>query len=84
MPGGIYNYGSSNSLNSYDLNLLAASLMRLEAHSTVVQPDEERFSEQTRNLAMDCSAIAEYDIHFHDSIEGIEKALRKAIRNEVV
>lgn len=84
MPGGIYNYGSSNSLNSYDLNLLAASLMRLEAPSTVVQPDEERFSEQTRNLTMDCSAIAEYDIHFHDSIEGMEKALQKAIRNEVV
>lgn len=79
MPGGVYNYGSCNAINSYELNLRVASMMGVKDHSALVLPDEERFSEQTRNLTMDCSAIAEYDIHFNDSVEGIERALRKTL-----
>lgn len=79
MPGGVYNYGSCNAINSYELNLRVASMMGVKDLSALVLPDEERFSEQTRNLTMDCSAIAEYDIHFNDSVEGIERALRKTL-----
>lgn len=79
MPGGVYNYGSCNAINSYELNLRVASMMGVKDHSALVLPDEERFCEQTRNLTMDCSAIAEYDIHFNDSVEGIERALRKTL-----
>ncbi len=79
MPGGVYNYGSCNAINSYELNLQVASMMGVKDSSALVLPDEERFSEQTRNLTMDCSAIAEYDIHFNDSVEGIERALRKTL-----
>ena len=77
MPGGVYNYGSCNSVNSYELYLQVASMMGVKAPSALVLPDEERFSEQARNLTMDCSAIAEYDIHFNDSVKEIEQALRK-------
>lgn len=79
MYGGVYNYGSCNAINSYELNLRVASMMGVKDLSALVLPDEERFSEQTRNLTMDCSAIAEYDIHFNDSVEGIERALRKTL-----
>lgn len=79
MPGGVYNYGSCNAINSYELNLQVASMMGVKDSSTLVLPDEERFSEQIRNLTMDCSAIAEYNIHFNDSVEGIERALRKTL-----
>lgn len=79
MPGGVYNYGSCNAINSYELNLRVASMMGVKDPSALVLPDEERFCEQTRNLTMDCSAIAEYDIHFNDSVEGIERALRKTL-----
>lgn len=75
LPGGIYNYGSGNSIDSYTLFLKAANIMGTKEPSTFILPDEERFSEQTRNLTMDCSLINNFGIRFNDSVEGIEKAL---------
>lgn len=75
LPGGIYNYGSGNSIDSYTLFLKAANIMGTKKPSTFILPDEERFSEQTRNLTMDCSLINNFGIRFNDSVEGIEKAL---------
>lgn len=75
LPGGIYNYGSGNSIDSYTLFLKAANIMGTKDPSTFILPDEERFSEQTRNLTMDCSLINNFGIRFNDSVEGIEKAL---------
>lgn len=75
LPGGIYNYGSGNHIDSYTLFLKVANIMGAKEPSTFILPDEERFSEQTRNLTMDCSLINNFDIRFNDSVEGIEKAL---------
>lgn len=74
LPGGIYNFGSSNSMNSYDLFLRTACLMGLKEPSAWILPDAERFSEQTRNLTMNCTSIEKCGIHFCESVEGIEKA----------
>ena len=49
--------------------------MKLEEPSTWILPNEERFSEQPRNLTMDCSLIEEFGLHFNDSVEGIKRAL---------
>ncbi|EJW91746.1 dTDP-4-dehydrorhamnose reductase, partial [gut metagenome] len=57
LAGGIYNFGSGNSLNSYELYLQAAGLMGLKEPSTWILPDTERFSEQARNLTMNCNMI---------------------------
>ena len=57
LPGGIYNFGSGNTLNSYKLFLQVAEVMGLNEPSKWILPDEERFCEQTRNLTMDCSRI---------------------------
>lgn len=75
LPGGIYNYGSGNHIDSYTLFLKVANIMGTKEPSTFILPDEERFSEQTRNLTMDCSLINNFGIRFNDSVEGIEKAL---------
>ena len=75
LPGGIYNYGSGNHIDSYTLFLKVANIMGAKEPSTFILPDEERFSEQTRNLTMDCSLINNFGIRFNDSVEGIEKAL---------
>lgn len=80
LPGGIYNYGSGNTLDSHSLQLQAATLMGLKEPSQWILADEERFSEQERNLTMDCSLIAQYGIHFCDSVEGIENALKRPFR----
>lgn len=80
LPGGIYNFGSGNSLNSYELFLQAAALLGLPAPSEWIMPDEERFCDSPRNLVMDCSLIEEKGICFPESLEGIKSALRGTFR----
>lgn len=81
LPGGIYNFGSENSLNTYELFVKAANLMGLKEPCKWIIPDDERFSEQPRNLIMDCSSIERYGIYFDDSLVGIEQALQTEIPN---
>lgn len=82
LPGGIYNFGSGNALNSYELFQKTACLMKLKEPTVWIHPDEERFADQPRNLTMDCTLINECGIHFADSIEGIEKAITIPFRTE--
>ena len=82
LPGGIYNFGCGNSLNSYELHLQVAELMGLKPPSDWILPDEERFAPQTRNLTMDCSLIEQHDIHFRDSVDGIREAILRPYRTE--
>lgn len=82
LPGGIYNFGSGNNRNSYELFLKAAKLMGVEQPYNLILPDEERYAPECRNLAMDCSLVAKYGIHFRNSIEGIEEALKHPVRTE--
>lgn len=80
LPGGIYNFGSPNALNSHDLCLQAAALLGFGDASAWVLPDEERFADQPRNLTMDGSLASQHGIVFHDSVEGIEEAIRYPYR----
>ena len=82
LPGGIYNFGSGNSLNSYELHLKAADMMGIKDVQNLILPDEERFCEEPRNLTMDCSLIKEHGINFYDSVEGIENAIKMPFRTE--
>lgn len=80
LPGGIYNFGSGNTLNSYELHLKAAILLGFETPAQWILPDEERFSDLPRNLTMDCSLVGECGIRFNDSVEGIENAVKRPFR----
>lgn len=82
LPGGIYNFGSGNLLDSHSLQLKAAEIMGLNDPAKWVLPDEHRFIEQPRNLTMDCSKIAKFGITFADSVDGIKEALRRPFRTE--
>ncbi|MCQ2288455.1 MAG: sugar nucleotide-binding protein [Muribaculaceae bacterium] len=82
LPGGIYNFGSGNSLNSHALFLKAAQQMGLKEPSAWILPDEERYSDQPRNLTMDCSLIGQHGIHFNDSIDGISEAITHPYRTK--
>jgi len=75
LPGGIYNYGCGNLLNSYELNVQVATVLGYEEPSKWILPDEERFCDQPRNLTMDCSLIEKHGIHFNDSVEGVAKVV---------
>lgn len=80
LPGGIYNFGSTNTLNSYDLHIQAADLMGLQEPTRWIRPDEERFSDIDRNLSMDCSRIEGNGIHFCNSVDGLKEALQRPYR----
>lgn len=80
LPGGIYNFGSGNTLCSYELHLQAANLLGLKEPSRWILPDEERFSDAARNLTMDCALIENHDIHFSNSIDGIVEAIQHPSR----
>ena len=82
LPGGIYNFGSGNTLNSYELHLKAADLMGLKEPEEWILPDNERFHDEPRNLTMDCSLIEEHGIHFCDSVEGIQEAIQRPFRTK--
>ena len=82
LPGGIYNFGSGNTLSSHQLFTEVAGLMGLNDASSQVLPDTDRFSDQERNLAMDCSLIGEYGIRFNDSLEGVKEAMQRPFRSE--
>ena len=82
LPGGIYNFGSGNSLDSYSLHQKAAELLGLQQPQEWLLPDEKRFCEQARNLTMDCSLIGKYGIHFHDSVDGMQEAIQRPFRTE--
>lgn len=82
LPGGIYNFGSGSTLNSYSLFTEAANMMGLKEPSNFIMPDTERFSDQERNLTMDCSLIEKHGILFNDSTEGIKEALLRPFRTE--
>lgn len=77
LPGGVYNFGSGNLLDSYSLFVETAKLMGLGSAKDWIIPDYSRFCEQTRNLSMDCSLIGKYGIYFNDSIRGLEMAMKR-------
>lgn len=76
LPGGVYNFGSTTDISTFDLQLAAAHelarrhLIEREP-STLVLPDET----WTRNLALDLSRLHRYGISFPSSITGLHNAL---------
>lgn len=80
LPGGIYNFGSPNTLNSHALFLSAAAHLGFADATSWIHPDEERFADQPRNLTMDDTFARQHGIHFHDSVEGIEQAIKYPYR----
>ncbi|MGN1354977.1 MAG: SDR family oxidoreductase [Alloprevotella sp.] len=83
LPGGIYNFGCGNVMNSHQLHLSAAEALGLKTPPDWILPDEERFADQTRNLTMDCTLIESFDIHFNASLEGLKEALQRPFRVQV-
>lgn len=76
LPGGVYNFGCENRLNSYELFLETARLMRFAQPEQWILPDSERFPDHPRNLSMDTACIRSFGIEFPDTLQGIRQALQ--------
>lgn len=76
LPGGVYNFGSTTDLSSFDLQLAAAQSLFdkgwLDVQpSDLVLPDES----WTRNLSLDLSRLQKFGITFPSSLTGLHNAV---------
>ena len=76
LPGGIYNFGCENPLNSYETFLAIAKLMHVDAPEEIILKDTERFPKHPRNLSMDIAKLRIHGIDFPETLEGVKLALQ--------
>lgn len=67
LPGGVYNFGSENDLNTYQTALVFLRAFGLRSRAAeLILPKEGT----TRSLAMDCSLLKSHGITFETTAEG--------------
>lgn len=77
LPGGIYNFGSENTVNTYEtVKNLLTRLGRKNALARLI-PNEEAFRENPRDISMDTGKLREAGIVFPTTAEGLYSALKK-------
>lgn len=73
LPGGIYNFGAENHLNTYETAVEYAKLLGIDPEMLVI-PDTERFPDHIRNLSMSMQKAYEASqgkIRFMTTLEGL-------------
>ena len=73
LPGGIYNFGAENLLNTYETAVAYAKVQQCNPEELVV-PDTERFPEHIRNISISMKKAYEASqgkIKFRNTIEGL-------------
>lgn len=73
LPGGVYNFGAENHLNTYETAVEYARSQGLDP-DTIAIPDTERFPEHIRNLSMSMQKAyeaSEGKIRFMTTLEGL-------------
>ena len=73
LPGGVYNFGAENLMNSYETAVEYARLQGIDSDIFII-PDTERFPEHIRNLSISMQKAvkaSEGKIHFLTTIEGL-------------
>ena len=73
LPGGVYNFGAENHLNTYETAVEYARIQGLDP-DTIAIPDTERFPEHIRNLSMSMQKAyeaSEGKIRFMTTLEGL-------------
>ena len=86
IPGGVYNFGAENPLNTYDTALAYARLLQKQTPEAftnmtpeeLILPDTERFPEHIRNISIDMQklhAVLPHDVRFSTTMEGLQKFL---------
>ena len=86
IPGGVYNFGAENPLNTYDTALAYTHLLQKQnpeaftnmTPEELILPDSERFPTHIRNISIDMQklhAVLPHDVRFSTTMEGLQKFL---------
>ena len=73
LPGGVYNFGAENSLNTYETARRYAEILGCNSEDIVIA-DTERFAQHIRNISISMQKVYEASkgrIQFLDTIEGL-------------
>ena len=84
IPGGVYNFGAENPLNTFETALAYARLLQRKypdaftslTPEQLILPDPERFPTHIRNISIDMQklhAALPHGVRFSTTIEGLEK-----------
>lgn len=65
LPGGVYNFGATNRLDSYSTYLAFASAAGIPSANVVAD------TSWGRNLSMDCEKVRAFGIEFVDTVDGV-------------
>ena len=79
MPGGVYNFGSSNDRNMYDT--MIAVFSNLGLNKTRLGKNEEIFKDNPRNMSMSQRKINEHGITFSTTIENLTRHIEKVFKH---
>lgn len=74
LPGGVYNFGAENRLNTYETACEYARMLGWDADNIVIA-DTERFPEHVRNISISMKKALEASggkIRFRNTLEGLE------------
>lgn len=76
LPGGVYNFGSDNSLSTY---ALMEHLLRGTKFQNLITKNQNLFQDEPRNLRMNFEKIKEQGIYLPHALEALEKCKMKAL-----
>ena len=88
IPGGVYNFGAENPLNTFETALAYARLLQKQTPEAftnmtpeeLILPDSERFPTHIRNISIDMQKLhtaLPHDVRFSTTMEGLEKFLER-------
>lgn len=75
LPGGVYNFGAENALNTYETALAYLEILKCNT-SEIAIADEERFAAHVRNISISMAKATEASsgaIQFADTVEGLRR-----------
>ena len=75
LPGGVYNFGAENDLNTYETALAYLEILKCNT-SEIAIADEERFAAHVRNISISMAKATEASsgaIQFADTVEGLRR-----------
>ena len=84
LPGGVYNFGAENNLNTYDTTRAYLDMMQCSTLD-VVMPDNKRFAEHVRNISISmhkATVASDGAIRFASTVEGLRRFVLNVQNNE--
>lgn len=77
LPGGVYNFGSENTVSTYETVKELLTRLGKTAALARLTPNEAAFTDHPRDISMDTGKLREAGIFFPTTAEGLYSALKK-------